>query len=209
MSTSELITIMSFVVLAALTAWYAYQTQELAIQAKAAIDAAQRSAESAERMLQLESLPIVWGRTSSVASGGHQGAEVEVIVHNVGRGVALDVTAAVAFQDGSVRGPLAMASELTPTTGGAAQRTRMSINQHKQMATGDFSVKCEFSDAAGRRYQTRGRGSSAEVVEMLGDGNRTQPAWRLKMVAFGLQPTTSAGDFVHGVGERTRTSTGL
>ena len=59
MTTGEFIQVSSFLILAVLTAWYAYQTHKLANQSKKAADAAERSATSAERVLQLEFLPIV------------------------------------------------------------------------------------------------------------------------------------------------------
>lgn len=170
MTIGEGITIGSFLVLAGLTWWYAHQTKKLADQAQASTEAARRSAESSERMVQLESLPIVWGRIEKVTLSSTKGALLGVAARNVGRAVALNVEFWL-FIDGELNGPVLMGRALDPVVGeGTGELTVPSSDFLGP--DGDYAVICSYEDAASRRYQTRAMKDDAHILEITSDGER-------------------------------------
>jgi hypothetical protein len=134
-------------------------------------EAARRSAESSERLVQLESLPIVWGRIGSISSAPTRGSLLEVIARNVGRAVALKVSFGLLI-DGELHWPVSMGSALDPIVGEAKGRlTLSSIEFLMEDSDPDFTIICDYEDAASQRYQTRAMRDDAHIVAISADGS--------------------------------------
>jgi hypothetical protein len=175
MTTSELIQIFSFLGLAGLTAWYAYQTHRMADQSEKAVLAAAKSALAAEKsaastsqLVVLEYLPICWARI-----GAHSSIDditnVAFSVQNVGRGVALRVECWLSVH-GVLIGPMPLADELASTARAEGRRFEILGSQWDAIKAGERVIGCRYFDATGRRYESRGSPTGGELMEILEDG---------------------------------------
>lgn len=161
----ELIQIGSILALCGLTGWYSVETRRIAHASKDAAVAAQQSAESAERLLQLETIPIVWAHAGKRLQGeGNQGW-VRLEVHNSGRGAALRVRCSVTTDDGDVFGPELIVDALDPIVGRDQKQVSMPNRFVAHIERGEYTLSVSYTDAAGKLYTTRGSPGSGEILE--------------------------------------------
>jgi hypothetical protein len=64
-----------------------------------------------------------------------------------------------------------MGNALDPTVGESQSRLTISQSERSAVERGDYTIVCEYYDAAGHKYQTRGTPDNSEIVEIAEDGS--------------------------------------
>jgi hypothetical protein len=173
------VTALASVVLAGVTYAYVRSTRKAIMSARDTAEATARAAGAAEKfamsaaqLVELEFLPVVWGRLGSHSSHSKMGEpkySVQVYARNVGRGVALRVECWLTA-GGENSEPWPAGEELDPITREGRARFETSKSMFDAVTVGEYAITCSYFDAAGRRFESRGSPSSGVIVEIAEDG---------------------------------------